>query len=112
MATLYLSKQRNEFFTDKDGVRTAVKHVDEIKSYTIDWSRVLDASETISTSSWESSNVTTSSPTSTSTTTTVKVTGTDGHIQNTVVTSASRTLVEQIRFVAKPDGWGEMYYNG
>lgn len=108
MATYYQPKQRTEWFIDGDGVPTICQHRDAVKPHTVDWADALDASETISSSTWTANGVTTSSPGNTTTTTTVTVSGTDGSLTNTVVTSASRTLVRVLRFIGVAEGTSTM----
>lgn len=110
MPTLYLPLERSEWFKDKDGVWTTSKHTDEVKPYSFDYTDVLNSGETISTSSWDANGVTTSSPALATPVATVTVTGTDGSLQNTLVTSASRTLVYTYRFVGVPTGAGSRDY--
>lgn len=100
------------WYRDVEGVLTTTQHVDETRYYTFDYSRQMDSSETISTSTWESSGVTTANTTSTSTTASVKVTGTGGYIKNTLVTTGgtvARTLVYLYRILAAPVGRQERY---
>lgn len=112
MSTLTKPKNRNEWFRDLDRVWTTSQHREETKSHTFDWADDLASGETISSSSWSASGVTTSSPSSSTTTTTVLVTGTNGALKNTVVTSAGQTLVLNLRFVGVPEGQREGDYGG
>lgn len=112
MATFTRPTERREFQLDADGIPFVCQHEDEVKTHTIDWSDSLASGETISSSSWDSGGVTLSGATSGTTSTTVTVTGTDGFAENTVVTSASRTLVQALRFrpIANAN-WSDDYGN-
>lgn len=97
MTTLHLRQEIDEWFKDFDGVLTTPKKHDETNSYSFDWTDRLH-DETISTSTWEADGITVNNSANTTTTTTVSVTG-SGEAKNTIVTSASRTLIEKFRWI-------------
>ena len=104
-------KRGSRWFRDVDGVLTTSQHVDEVGYHTFDYVDDLDG-ETISTSTWKSSGVTTANAAATTTTASIKVTGTDGYIKNTLVTTGgtvARTLIYLYRFVGTPAGRQERY---
>ena len=98
MPNLVFSDIRPHSFIDADGTETVTKDPARVDIYTLDWSKDLGSSETISTSTWVSEGATLSAPGDTDTTTTTTVTGSGG-AKNTVVTSAGRTLVHRVKFV-------------
>lgn len=101
MPTLYIPAERSPWFLDHEGYSSAYRDNDAVDTLTFDWSRYL-GSDTISTSTWESSGgLTLSSATNTTTTATVTVTGTSGDAINKVVTAASATYYRTARFYAR-----------
>ncbi len=115
MPTSTLPKYRQEFSKGIDDIPFTSKHRDDIARYTFDWANELASGETISTSAWAANGVTVSADSTTSTTTYATVTGTDGYVTNTVVTTGvtpARTLVKKMRFVGVPDGMDEVAYGG
>lgn len=108
MTTLYLPRERNEWFLDKDGVPTTSKHKDEIKTYDVDFAEQLTSGETLATVTTDPQGVTVSASSivagidAANTAARLTVTDTDGHVEITVTTSTSRTLVQLIRFIGNP----------
>jgi hypothetical protein len=100
MGTFYEPVERNRWSVDGNGNVWTSKTADEVLSVPIDWTDRLASGETISSSSWEASGVTTSGASLATPVATVKVTGTDGYVINTVVTSAGQTLQRRRDFVA------------
>jgi hypothetical protein len=112
MPTLLHPAQRQEWYRDIDGVLATSQHADGVSYHTFDYADHLDGGETISTSAWESSGVTTANAAATTTTTSIKVTGSDGYVKNTLVTTGgavARTLIYLYRFVGTPLGKQERY---
>jgi hypothetical protein len=111
MSTYYEPLERNRWTVDGDGVPTITKTEDEVLSVPIDWTDRLASGETISTSTWTASGVTTSGAAETSQVTTIKVTGTNGYVINTVTTSAGQTLERRRNFVAPQGRLADDYGN-
>ncbi len=99
MPTYQVPVIREPGFIDTDGVKTYPVHSDDVDLYTINWAKALATGETISTSTWVADGPTASSPGNTTTTTYTKATG-SGDLENTITTSAGRTLVKSIRLAA------------
>lgn len=97
MPTLRLTKRRVEGYLDRDGIHTYQQVNDETKPYTVDYSGDLGSGETISTSAWDTSGLSSSGAANTSTTTSITITGTNAEIENTVTTSTGRTLERKFR---------------
>jgi hypothetical protein len=102
--TFAVPTERTPYHIDGDGWPVFVRHKDTVAPIAIDWTDKLDSGETVSTSSWEAHGVTASSASLVSPVATVTVTGTDGWVKNTVVTSASRTLIQIAKFHGVPEG--------
>ena len=108
MSTLYLPRVRNEWFRDKRGVWTTSKDKDAVDNYDIDFFEQLDSGETLSTVTVDANGVTVNTSTivsgieSTNTAVRLNISDTDGHVEVTVTTSGSRTLVRDVRFIAAP----------
>lgn len=101
--TTYIDSARKQFFADEDGVDSIGKDSGSKESYTIDWADDLSTGETISTSLWECSGVTSTSPSNTTTTATTWITESSGYATNEVTTSTGRTLRKTLRFVDVTD---------
>jgi hypothetical protein len=95
MATFFKPRRR-EFFEDYDGIPTAVKREDEVRSYVMDWTEELEG-ETISTAVWTAKGATIDSDSNTNTTTTVTISD-SGEAEVAVVTSGGRTLEKRFRW--------------
>ena len=92
-------------YEDRDGILTIPKHHDSTEIYTLDWSDLLDPSETISSSSFTADGVTVSGAALTTPKTTITVADSGGSLTNTVVTSLGKTLVQNLRFAdTEPTG--------
>lgn len=111
MSTFYEPLERNRWAVDGDGVPFTTKTADEVLTVPIDWTDRLASGETISSSSWEASGVTTSGASLATPVATVKVTGTSGYVVNTVVTSAGQTFQRTRRFVAPMGRTSDDYGN-
>ena len=99
MPTHRVQERRNVFFRDVDGMLSVARHEDEVAPVTLDYSDALDTGETVATSAWDADGVTLSGEATTTTTASATISGTDGEIQNTITTSAGRTLVQEMRVV-------------
>lgn len=97
MPRLTFTSGRHESFVDPDGIETVAKDLDSIISYTLDWSLDL-GSDTISTSTWETSGPTSVATSNTTTTTTIKASGA-GLLKNTVVTAVGSTFVHRVNLL-------------
>ena len=84
---------------------TFVKSPSAVKDYSINWSNILEAGETISTSTWDGGGLTSSNPTwNGDVTVTFLAGGTVGTVYvvaNTVVTSLSRTYVREFKIAVE-----------
>ena len=101
--TNYQRVERNRFFVDRDGEQSVAQHDDEAETYAFDYTNALSTNETVTASSWDSSGVTTSGAALTTPVASIKVSGTDGWIENTATitdsgTSATRTVVRRLNF--------------
>ena len=99
MPTYQVPIVREPGFIDADGVTTYPVNSADVDVYTINWAKALAAGETISTSAWVANGPSASSPGNTTTTTYTTATG-SGDLENTITTSAGRTLVKSIRLAA------------
>jgi hypothetical protein len=104
MATFREPIARTEYHIDGDGIPVFVRHRDMVGPISVDWTDALVSGETVSSSTWATDGVTTSGAALATPVATITVTGTDGSVTNTVVTSTSRTLVRVIRFRGVEDG--------
>lgn len=111
MGTFYEPLERNRWTVDGDGTVWTSKSEDEVLSVPIDWTDALDSGETVSSSSWAASGVTASGASLATPIATVKVSGTNGSLTNTVVTSAGRTLERVRKFVAPMSRGADDYGN-
>jgi hypothetical protein len=100
--TVYIKPERVRYFTDRDGVMSCAKRIDEVVPLIIDWTDVL-GSATISSVAYVDSGVTRSSTSNTTTTTTTYVTG-SGETEITVTLSTGEVRQRLVRFPAKEQG--------
>lgn len=100
MSTFIIPKDESEYFIDREGRLTYVQHEEATRAYTLDWSDQLNTGETISTSTWDEEGVSVDSSSNTTTTTTATISQTNGAAKNTITTSAGRTEIKRIFFVA------------
>jgi VCBS repeat-containing protein len=110
MTTYYVPTERNEWFTDRNGMPATTKRKNEVKSYAIDFRGEMETGETISTKTVTASGVTVSASSittgvdGTNTTVSITVTGSEGTVTVKVVTSSSRTLEKKVRFMEPSNG--------
>lgn len=97
MPRLTFASGRHESFAGPDGIETVSKDIDSIESFTLDWSLDL-GTDTISTSTWETSGPTAVSSSNTTTTTTIKASGA-GELKNKVVTNGGSTYVYRVNLL-------------
>lgn len=92
-----LTAFNNRWFRDTDGAIATTKHRDELLQVTLNWTDRLASGETVSSAAYEDSGVTRSGVSVSTPSTICSVTGL-GEFEVEVTTSASRKMVERVRF--------------
>lgn len=101
MPTLHLpNESRRPFFLGTDGIWTAVKDIDSVIPYLIDWSEIVIGDE-ITGSAWEIEvpGISMVGDSFDATTTTIAIAGTNGIAKNTITTILAYTYVKRFAFI-------------
>lgn len=110
MGTYILPVTRSPYYHDEDGVLSVLQDTDATDTHVLDFTDVLASGETVSSIATTVSGVTLDSSALATPNVTLTVTGTGGEIETKATTSASRVIVQRLRFYPAPGGWADNGY--